>query len=44
MIEEASCKGCGGCVPLCPEQAIDLRGYTDRQVTSMIDGLLEAMA
>jgi heterodisulfide reductase subunit A len=44
VIAEASCKGCGGCVPLCPEQAIDLRGYTDAQVTSMIDGLLEAMA
>ena len=43
-IDEASCKGCGGCVPLCPDQAIDLRGYSNAQVTSMIDGLLEAMA
>jgi heterodisulfide reductase subunit A len=44
-IAEATCKGCGGCVPMCPENAIDLRGYTDAQITAMIDGLLEeAMA
>ena len=44
-ISEAGCKGCGGCVPMCPENAIDLRGYTDAQITAMIDGLLEeAMA
>jgi len=30
---------------MCPENAIDLRGYTDGQITAMIDGLLqEAMA
>ncbi|HJW83233.1 MAG TPA: 4Fe-4S binding protein [Anaerolineae bacterium] len=40
-ISETACKGCGGCVPLCPENAIDLRGYTDAQITSMIDNLLE---
>ena len=44
-ISEAGCKGCGGCVPVCPENAIDLRGYTDAQITAMIDGLLqEALA
>jgi heterodisulfide reductase subunit A len=40
-ISEAGCKGCGGCVPICPEDAIDLRGYTDAQITAMIDGLLQ---
>ncbi len=40
-ISEAGCKGCGGCVPVCPENAIDLRGYTDAQITAMIDGLLQ---
>ena len=40
-IGEAGCKGCGGCVPICPENAIDLRGYTDTQITAMIDGLLQ---
>jgi heterodisulfide reductase subunit A-like polyferredoxin len=28
-------------VPVCPEEAIDLQGYTDAQVRAMIDGLLE---
>jgi len=28
-------------VPVCPENAIDLRGYTDAQITAMIDNLLE---
>ena len=35
------CKGCGGCVPVCPEDAIDLLGYTDAQVRAQIDSLLE---
>jgi heterodisulfide reductase subunit A-like polyferredoxin len=28
-------------VPMCPVDAIDLRGYTNAQITAMIDGLLE---
>jgi heterodisulfide reductase subunit A len=40
-ISEAGCKGCGGCVPVCPENAIDLRGYTDAQITAMIESLAE---
>jgi heterodisulfide reductase subunit A-like polyferredoxin len=28
-------------VPICPENAIDLLGYTDAQITSMIDALVE---
>jgi heterodisulfide reductase subunit A len=31
--------GCGGCVPICPENAIDLLGYTDAQVSAMIESL-----
>ena len=41
IISETTCKGCGGCVPLCPDNAIDLRGYTDAQLTAMIDSLTE---
>ena len=41
VISETGCKGCGGCVPVCPEDAIDLRGYTDAQITGQIDSLLE---
>ena len=41
VVNEAGCKGCGGCVPVCPREAIDLKGYTDAQIKSMIDGLLK---
>lgn len=40
-VNKASCKGCGGCVPACPKHAIDLKGYTDAQIRSMIDGFLK---
>ena len=33
------CKGGGACVPVCPEGAIDIIGYSDREVTAMIDAL-----
>ncbi len=33
------CKGGGACVPACPEGVIDLIGYSDREITSMIDAL-----
>jgi heterodisulfide reductase subunit A2 len=38
-ISAAVCKGCGGCVPICPENAIDLLGYTDAQMRASIDSL-----
>jgi len=37
----ALCKGGGACVPVCPRNAIDIEGYTDEQVTVMIDSLIE---
>lgn len=40
-INSAQCKGCGGCAPVCPKGAINLKGYTDDQVKSMIDALLK---
>ncbi|HBX24120.1 MAG TPA: CoB--CoM heterodisulfide reductase iron-sulfur subunit A family protein [Desulfotomaculum sp.] len=40
-INSAQCKGCGGCAPVCPKGAINLKGYTDSQVKSMIDALLK---
>ncbi len=39
-VHPAICKGCGGCVPVCPAQAIDLEGYTDAQMKAMIDALV----
>jgi heterodisulfide reductase subunit A len=41
QVVRTACKGCGGCVPVCPTDAVDLQGYTDAQIRSMIDGLLE---
>jgi heterodisulfide reductase subunit A len=38
-IQPSLCKGCGGCVPVCASQAIDLAGYSNAQVTAMIDAL-----
>jgi len=35
------CKGGGGCVPVCPEGAIDVVGYTDRQMTETITALIK---
>lgn len=38
-INRALCKGCGGCVPLCPESTVEIKGYTDRQIKAMIDAM-----
>jgi heterodisulfide reductase subunit A2 len=43
FVDRAACKGCGGCVPVCPVKAIDLQGYTDAQIRATIDGLLEEL-
>ena len=42
VISATGCKGCGGCVPVCPDDAIDLLGYSDAQVRAQIDSLLRA--
>ena len=33
----SQCKGEGACVPVCPYDALDIEGYTDAQITAMID-------
>ena len=33
----SQCKGEGACVPVCPHDALDIEGYTDAQITAMID-------
>jgi heterodisulfide reductase subunit A len=35
------CKGGGACVPVCPDDAIALKGYTDEQVLAMLDASLK---
>jgi len=37
----ALCKGGGACVPLCPQNAIGVEGYTDAQVIATIDSLIK---
>ena len=39
-VNETICKGCGMCLPVCPVNAIDLTGFTDDEVESMIDALV----
>jgi heterodisulfide reductase subunit A len=41
VVDGAGCKGCGACTSICPESALDLLGYTDAQVRSMIEGMVE---
>ncbi len=36
-VNVVQCKGCGGCVVACPSGAMQQRGFTDRQVLSMIE-------
>lgn len=41
IIIEANCKGCGMCLPVCEKNAIELLGYKDIELESMIDALCE---
>ncbi len=41
LVTKALCKGGGTCVPVCPEGAIDLEGYTNEQITSLIDAMIK---
>ena len=38
-VNEANCKGCGMCLPVCASNSIDLIGFTDVEMESMIDVL-----
>jgi heterodisulfide reductase subunit A len=38
------CKGCGPCAAVCPSSAIEIEGYTNAQVTAMIDALAAEVA
>ena len=40
QIDGSLCKGGGTCVPACPAGAIDLKGYTDAQITATIDAFV----
>jgi len=40
VVIEALCQGCGACVAVCPSGAAKLRGFTDKQVLSMLDAAI----
>ncbi len=40
-IEAAVCQGCGSCVAECPARAIELRHYTDVQMVTKVQALLQ---
>jgi len=40
-VNEAMCKGCGGCNSVCPSGAATMKHYRDRQLYSQIEALLQ---
>jgi Fe-S-cluster-containing hydrogenase component 2 len=42
-VNEAVCKGCGMCAPICPLDAIDMAQYSNNEIEGMIDGFLETV-
>jgi len=41
VIEKALCKGEGACIPVCPKDALDLKGCTDAQFKVMVKAFLK---
>jgi heterodisulfide reductase subunit A len=39
-VNHVLCKGCGGCVALCPNRAIQQHGFSDQQLLCMIEAML----
>lgn len=39
-IKETLCVGCGACIGVCPEEAIDLSGFTNRQLYAAVEAAL----
>jgi heterodisulfide reductase subunit A len=39
VVTPANCSGCGACVSACPNQAIDVQGWTLKQYSAMVEAL-----
>jgi coenzyme F420-reducing hydrogenase delta subunit len=39
-IDPFQCNGCGACIPACPQEAIDFRNSTSRQIMASLRGIL----
>ncbi len=39
VIDPAKCRGCGNCVAVCPQKAIELQGVSDEEIFSKIEAL-----
>lgn len=42
MVNEAMCLGCGACIACCHTEAIDLHGYTNRQLYAQVEAALSS--
>jgi heterodisulfide reductase subunit A len=39
VIDPAKCRGCGNCVAVCPQKAIELQGVSDEEIFAKIEAL-----
>ncbi len=39
VVNEALCQGCGACTVACPSTAMDLKGFTNKQILAEVDAL-----
>jgi len=42
QVNEVLCQGCGACAVVCPTGAMSIRHFTDEQILSMVNALVEA--
>jgi len=44
QVSPAFCLGCGACVAVCPENAINIKGWTLKQYEAMVDAIVSDLA